>query len=242
MNDLEVLSSPVHVGEPLGRDLTGEPHRRLRAVGVEQECRVVAEAVAASVAAGRRPLLWSGDCVAPLGVVAGLQRAGMDPVVVWLDGHADFNTAATSPSGYLPGMSLALLVGCGDPAPLGGLGLRPVAEDRVVLAGARDLDPPEEAALATSRIVRVAVEDLGDLPEGPVFVHVDADVVDPGDLPGMRFPAAGGPSLASVADALRRVTATGRVAAASIGVTLRADQVQADAALAAATTLRAALT
>jgi len=241
MAEFEVLSSPVHVGEPLPRDLTAEPHRRLRAVGVEDECRGVAEAVAAVVAGARAPLLWSGDCVAPLGVVAGLQRAGVDPVVVWLDGHADFNTAATSPSGYLPGMTLALLVGRGDPAPLGGLGLRPVAEDRVVLGGARDLDPPEEAALATSRITRVAVEDLRDLPRGPVFLHVDADVVDPGDLPGMRFPAAAGPSLAAVAEALGRVAATGRLAAASIGVTLRADQAQADAALAAAATLRAAL-
>ncbi len=111
-----------------------------------------------------------------------------------------------------------------------------------MLGGARDLDPPEEAALATSRITRVAVEDLRELPDGPVFLHVDADVVDPGDLPGMRFPAAGGPSLAAVADAVGRVAATGRLAAACIGVTLRADQVQADAALAAVATLRAALT
>jgi arginase len=242
MAEFAVLSSPLHVGEPLPRDLTAEPHQRVQAAGVAQECRVVAEAVAAVVAGGRVPLLWSGDCVAPLGVVAGLQRAGIDPVVVWLDGHADFNTATTSPSGYLPGMTLALLVGRGDPGPLGGLGLRPVPEDRVVLGGARDLDPPEEAALATSAITRVAVEDLRELPDGPVFLHVDADVVDPGDLPGMRFPAAGGPPLGAVAAAMGRVAATGRLAAVSIGVTLRADMIQADAALTAAATLRAALT
>jgi hypothetical protein len=44
-------------------------------------------------------------------VIAGLQRAGRDPRLVWLDAHGDFNTEASSPSGYLGGLPLALAVG-----------------------------------------------------------------------------------------------------------------------------------
>jgi len=37
MAEFEVLSSPEHVGEPPPRDLTAGPHRRLQAVGVQDE-------------------------------------------------------------------------------------------------------------------------------------------------------------------------------------------------------------
>ena len=59
------------------------------------------------------------------------------------------------------------------------------------LVGARDLDPPEEAYLAGSAITTCAVTDLErtPLPEGPLYVHVDMDVTDPADLPGLRYPA-----------------------------------------------------
>jgi arginase len=88
----------------------------------------------------------------------------------------------------------------------------------VVLADARDLDPPEAAYLAGARIRRAAVADLGAaaLPDGPLYVHVDLDVIDPADLPGLLFPAPGGPHSTEVAAALRALLATGRVAALGI--------------------------
>jgi arginase len=42
-------------------------------------------------------------------------------------------------------------------------------------------------------------------------VHVDVDVIDPDELPGLLFPAPGGPSAAQVVAAVRRILATGRV-------------------------------
>jgi arginase len=51
------------------------------------------------------------------------------------------------------------------------------------------------------------------LPDGPLYVHVDLDVIDGAGLPGLRFPAPGGPDAAQLADALRVLLATGRVAA-----------------------------
>ena len=50
-----------------------------------------------------------GDCATAIGTVAGLQRAGMSPGIVWLDGHGDVQTPETTSTGYLAGMSLRLL-------------------------------------------------------------------------------------------------------------------------------------
>jgi arginase len=101
------------------------------------------------------------------------------------------------------------------------LGLRPLPEDRVLLVDARDLDPPEAAYLAASTIGRSSVAGLAveALPPGPLYLHVDLDVVDPADLPGLKFPAADGPTVSTVAAALRRVVDTGRVAALGLACT-----------------------
>ena len=115
-------------------------------------------------------------------------------------------------------MPLRILVGYRPELIAEPLGLRPVAESDVVLVDARDLDPPEAEYLGTSAIRRCAVADVSTetLPDKPIYLHVDLDVVDPEDLPGLRFPAPGGPDLAAVGGALRRVLATGRVVAVGI--------------------------
>ncbi len=117
--------------------------------------RPIAEAVAGSVARRELPISIAGDCAASLPVMAGLQGAGLDPVLVWLDAHGDFNTAETSPSGFLGGMPLAMMVGRGDLALPQASGQAPVREEDVWLVGARDLDPLEAAALEGSRVNRV---------------------------------------------------------------------------------------
>ena len=156
----------------------------------------------------------SGDCLVAVAALAGAQRSGSDPALVWLDAHGDMHTRATSTSGYPGGLSLRLALG-GDPELIAErIGLRPVAEQRVLLVGARDLDPPEVAFLAASRVRRTTVTGLSaaDAPEGPLVVHVDLDVVDPAELPGLLFPAPGGPPASEVVAAVRRLRATGRVA------------------------------
>ena len=251
-SSFDLLSSPFHVGVPVPVSLTDRPHEQVRPAAsagddaVAQVCEAVARSVAASAAAGHVPLLFAGDCLAPLGVVAGLQRAGVTaPAVVWFDGHGDFNTPETSPSGYLPGMALALLVGRGDRGLAERLGMRPIDERQPLLVDARDLDAEEAEALAASQVRRVGVGDAAAVNVGgsttPLYIHVDADVVDPTDMPGMGFPAAEGPSLAAVAEALAALAATGRLCAVSFGTTLRADGVDADAAVAATGRLAAAL-
>lgn len=174
------------------------------------------EAVAVAVyEAGSSPAIVSGDCMHSIGVTAGLQRAGIDPAIVWFDAHGDVQTLETTTSGYLGGMALRLLLGYRPELVAERIGLRPPAEHRAMLVDARDLDPAEETYLASSAVRRSSVPDLSadDLPDGPLILHVDLDVVDPEALPGLRYPAPGGPSPDAVLAAARTVHSTGRVAA-----------------------------
>jgi arginase len=181
----------------------------------------VAEAVADSLQRGLRPVVQSGDCTTSLGVVAGSQRAGVDPAIVWLDAHGDVQTPETTASGYLGGMPLRLLVGYRPELIANSLGLRPVGEEDVLLVDARDLDPPEAAYLAGAAIRRCRVNELATvpLPERPVYLHVDADVVDPVDLPGLVFPAPSGPRLSEVVSAVRRLVDRAEIVAVTLACT-----------------------
>jgi arginase len=223
-----VIGVPYHLDEYLpDLDLTPEPAElitpELPAAGIWPRLAVLYTAVARTVTrghadAGRPVVVTSGDCLTALGTVAGLQAAGTDPAIVWFDAHGDVQTPETTSSGYLAGMVLRLLTGYRPELIAGRLGLRPVPENRIVLAGARDLDPPEVTYLDQSQIRRREVTDLAvaDLPDGPLYVHVDLDVVDGAQLPGLRYPTPRGPDVGHVADALSLLLGTGRVAAFGI--------------------------
>jgi arginase len=182
---------------------------------------LVAAAVVEAVREGTRPAVVSGDCTTAIATVAGLQRTGVAPAIVWFDAHGDVQTLETTTSGYLGGIPLRILVGYRPELLAGPLGLRPVGEERVVLVDARDLDPPEVTYLEGAAIRRSDVDDLSAdrLPDGPLYLHLDLDVVDPDQLPGLRFPASGGPGWPPVVEAARRVIGTGRVAALGVGCT-----------------------
>ena len=158
----------------------------------------IAKFVREAVSRNHLPVSIAGDCAASLPVMAGLQKAGLDPVLVWLDAHGDFNTAQTSPSGFLGGMPLAMMVGRGDLSIPRISGQVPVREDRVWLIGARDLDPAEEKALAASRVNRADLVGLSDLVfDAPVYLHIDNDIVDASEVPANNYPVPHGPGLAA---------------------------------------------
>jgi len=227
------LDVPVPADRTVTADLPPDDPWAAMATLYDRVAGIVAEAVAA----GDRPTVVSADCTTSLGTVAGLQRAGIDPAIVWFDGHGDVQTLETTASGYLGGFPLRILVGYRPELIADALRLRPVPEDRAVLVDARDLDPPEVEYLDRSAIRRCDVDDVV-VPDGPIYLHVDLDVVNPADLPGLRFPAMGGPSLRAVGAAVEDVLATGRVVAVGLGCTWypgrgAADAVRGAAAIAA---------
>ncbi|RKS71964.1 arginase [Actinomadura pelletieri DSM 43383] len=172
----------------------------------------VAAEVADQLGGGTVPSVVSGDCLIAEAVLAGMQRAGLEPSIIWYDAHGDVHSVASSTSGYIGGMPLRQILGTDTELLVDRLGLRPLPEERAVLVDARDLDPGETEYLATSKIRRCGVDDVV-LPEGPLLLHIDLDVIDDGDLPGMKFPVGDGPSAESVLASARRIMDTGRVAA-----------------------------
>jgi arginase len=223
----DLIVAPWHLDEhipdfpvPAGTVATiGQP---LPDGAVPSRVTVLHRALADAVAGVARPLLLSGDCPAALAVAAGLQRRHREIAVVWLDAHGDFNTPAITISGYLGGMALAMLAGRAPELFADPLGLRPVPEHNIVLADARDLDPAERDALAASQVRHVpATADsfraaLAGLRSLPVYLHVDVDIMDSTEVPGLRFPAGPGPTLGDVENCLTAVTASANVVAASL--------------------------
>lgn len=178
----------------------------------------LAEAVAGARAGGAFPLALLGDCNGSLGMLGGLRRAGISGRLgmVWFDAHGDFNTPETTRSGYLGGMPVAVSAGLCLQRLRRHTGVEPpLGVDDIVLVAVRDADPEEQALIEAEGLARVDTADLkGDrralraeierLSTGcdAIYVHIDLDVLDPVEAPGMNFPVPGGPSVAQLAEAV----------------------------------------
>ncbi len=179
----------------------------------------IADAVEAALRAGKAPVAISGDCCATIGTLAGLQRAGVDPVLVWLDSHGDFNNWETTPSGFLGGMPLAMMCGIGEQRMMNAVGARPLAPHRVILSDGRDLDPGERMLVEQSGILHLADPEVLTtmrIPNRPIWVHFDTDVINLDEMPACKYPAKGGPSTERVRAVARQLAASGRIAAVSM--------------------------
>ena len=181
--------------------------------------RQISTFVSESVRRGNRPVSVAGDCCSAIAVLAGLQQAGVDPAVVWLDAHGDFNTGETTVTGFIGGMPLAMMTGRGDQTLMRGAACRRLPDEDLLLTDARDLDPAEAELLRDSAVRRVAdpaavVEALP--PDRPLFVHFDTDFLNPLDAPAMLYPTAGGPRLADALALAADLARTNRIAALSV--------------------------
>ena len=179
----------------------------------------LADQVARIIKEGDRPVSIAGDCCSAIAVTAGLQRAGLEHLLIWFDAHGDFNTRETSPSGFLGGMPLAMLVGRGEQGMLEALGMKPHSEARVVFTDGRDLDPLERQAMESSRVVHlVNADDLltFELPDMPLHVHFDTDILNPETAPAMNYLAPGGPDLEQLKVIFSHLAHSSRVVAVSL--------------------------
>jgi arginase len=155
---------------------------------------------------GRVPVIAAADCSIAVTTLPAAIRHRPDARVLWLDAHGDYNTPASSGSGYLGGMCLAGACGEWD----AGLG-DTIPAERLVLAGVRDLDDGErellersEATVIGASVVETLVAVKNALDGAPVFIHLDLDVLDPEEFPS-AFPAPGGLSSDKLYDLMEAV-------------------------------------
>lgn len=176
--------------------------------------RTIRDAVGEALAQGEFPLLLGGDHSIVIGFAAAVARHCAQqetPLsVLWLDAHADFNTARTSPSGNIHGMPVATICGSGPPDLMDlGPAVPMVEPTRVFQVGVRSVDTVERQTVLDSGVV---IHDMRRIDEdgmrstmdrvlerlarigGHVHVSFDADFVDPVIAPGVGTPVPGGPN------------------------------------------------
>ncbi|MBM0279438.1 arginase family protein [Micromonospora tarensis] len=165
--------------------------------------------VGALISDGHRPLVLGGDCA----ILPGICRALPPATDLWfVDAHPDFLDGTTSPTGEAADMDLSVITGHGPAAAVGPAGAL-IEPNRVHLIGHRpasDESSRVEAARIDPAIHQVPVAELlrrgaatvgaglateGD---GPAWLHLDLDVVDPRDLPAVTYPEPDGPRWADL--------------------------------------------
>jgi arginase len=194
---VEVLA-PL-VGKRLGREprmigSPGEPRTAGFAEDLADSRGCLLEAggqVDDALTGGNVPVLLAGDCSIALTTLGTALEHRPEAMVLWLDAHGDFNTPDTTPSGFLGGMCLSAACGVWRPS-----ATTRVDPARVHMVGVRDLDEDEREVVARAG-VRMGVPH-----HGPVYVHLDCDVLDPA-VHRSQFPVPGGMGL----DGLRALLA-----------------------------------
>ena len=179
----------------------------------------LADAVQQAVNDGERPVSVAGDCCTTLGVMAGLQCKEVTPLFLWLDAHGDLNTWETTPSGFLGGMPLAMMMGLGEQTIVNALKLKPIATNSVILSDGRDLDSGETDLIARENLtwIRDFTQLKQQVPgDRPVYLHFDTDILDPEDAPAMGYLAPGGPSISDMHDVFRYLSANTDIVAVSM--------------------------
>ncbi|MBL0918460.1 MAG: arginase [Hydrogenophaga sp.] len=193
------------------------------------------EAVFAELQQGHLPIVLGGDHCLGLGSISAVARhcraRGKKLRVLWLDAHADFNTAALTPSGNIHGMPVALLCGLG-PAELTGIGgtTPAITPDQVRQIGIRSVDPGEKRLVHEHGLevfdmryidemgMRHTMEQalLGVDDNTHLHVSFDVDFLDPEIAPGVGTTVPGGPTYREAQLCMEMIADTGRLASLDV--------------------------
>ena len=178
-------------------------------------------------------LVLGGDCSILLGTLLGLRRGGRTGLV-YIDGHSDFRHPGNSRSvGAAAGEGLALVTGRGQPDLTDIDGLRPYVRDTD--AAALGMHEPGDPLLTEAReavAVLATVEEmratgcaaaaeraLGAMgPAVGIWVHLDADVLDPSVMPAVDSPDPGGLQPAELVETLVPLLRDPRVAGLDLAI------------------------
>jgi len=175
-------------------------------------CKNVQEAVFNEISEGNLPVMLGGDHAMSIGSIAAIARHCADQkkklCVIWVDAHSDFNTAATSPSGNIHGMPVAIAAGHG-PQDLLAIGHKvPMVEaSDIYQVGIRSVDPHEKQLVMDAGVITYdmrCIDEIGmreamhqilqDVEAKDAYIHVsfDVDSLDPTIAPGVGTTIPGG--------------------------------------------------
>ncbi|WP_049621085.1 arginase [Frateuria defendens] len=192
-------------------------------------------AVHQELQAGRLPVMLGGDHSLAIGSISAVARhcreQGKTLRVLWLDAHADFNTAEVTPSGNIHGMPVACLCGNG-PAELTGIGEQVPATTPEVFRqiGIRSVDEGEKRLVRASQVsifdmrhidevgMRRTMEEALAGVDADTHLHVsfDVDFLDPSIAPGVGTTVRGGPTYRESQLCMEMIADTGRLGSLDI--------------------------
>lgn len=204
-----------------------------------QQCvgwnRLVHDAVATVLGAGRIPVVMGGDHSLGIGSISAVARhcrdAGRSLRVLWLDAHADCNTADITPSGNVHGMPIACLCGRGPEALIALSGKTPaLAAQQVIQIGIRSVDEHEKQLvnelgleifdmryideMGMRHVMEQSLVQMDD--DTHLHVSLDADFLDPAIAPGVGTGVQGGPTYREAQLCMEMIADSGRLASLDI--------------------------
>lgn len=183
-----------------------KPNKLKNAMWVSHVAQIVKNSVQAACEKGHLPVTIGGDHSLAIGTVAGSTAVHKGLGVIWVDAHADINTAETTSSGNLHGCPVSFLMGLTG-AVEGYEWLTPcLSSNRIVYIGLRDVDGPEKKILRDNnikafsmhevdkwgigKVVDMALDYLGR--DCPIHLSFDVDGLDPSVAPATGTPVRGG--------------------------------------------------
>ena len=193
------------------------------------------EAMYAELTAGRMPIMLGGDHCLAMGSISAVARycrdTGKKLRVLWFDAHADFNTAALTPSGNIHGMPVACLCGHGHPDLVGIGGHVPALDPKDIRQiGIRSVDAGEKRLVHDVGIevfdmrfidemgMRHSMELALTLLDENTHLHVslDVDFLDPAIAPGVGTTVRGGPSYREAQLCMEMIADTGNLSSLDV--------------------------
>ena len=187
------------------------------------------------LSAGRLPIMLGGDHCLGIGSISAVARhcrdTGKKLRVLWLDAHADFNTAALTPSGNIHGMPVACLCGLGPEALISLAGVVPALNPKDIRQiGIRSVDAGEKRFVHEEGIevfdmrfidemgIRHTMEMALDGLDANTHLHVslDVDFLDPDIAPGVGTTVRGGPNYREAQLCMEMIADTGLLASLDI--------------------------
>ena len=193
------------------------------------------DAVFAELQLGRLPILLGGDHSLSIGSISAVARhcrmRQKKLRVLWFDAHADFNTAALTPSGNIHGMPVACLCGHGPQAMIKLSGHIPAINPKDIRQiGIRSVDEGEKRLVHDADIevfdmryidemgMRQAMELALALVGRDTHLHVslDVDFLDPDIAPGVGTTVRGGPTYREAQLCMEMIADTGQLASLDV--------------------------